>query len=278
MNKGFKTLSALSLAAVLLAGCGSSSQAAPAAASTPAETTAAETAAPAETEAPAAEEKTVLSYAEFMEAPVDSEVTVEAYVQGKQSWYQGNTEAGGDTATVYAQDKDGGYFFYDMLCSEEDYAKLTEGTKIRVTGYKSEWSGEVELAAGSTFEFVEDDDTFVADPVDVTASLGDDDALMAYMNQKVVFKGLTVVASDDAGDAYLYNYDGSGEEGDDLYFKVSDGTNEYSFTVESYLCGPDTDVYKAVKNLKVGDVVDCEGFLYWYNGANPHITSVTAAQ
>ena len=27
--------------------------------------------------------------------------------------------------------------------------------------------------------------------------------------------------------------------------------------------------------LKVGDTVDLEGFLYWYEGVNPHITSVT---
>ena len=35
------------------------------------------------------------------------------------------------------------------------------------------------------------------------------------------------------------------------------------------------DVYEAVKALNVGDTVDLEGFLYWYEGANPHITSVT---
>ena len=41
--------------------------------------------------------------------------------------------------------------------------------------------------------------------------------------------------------------------------------------MESYLCGADTDVYKAVKNLKVGDTVDLEGFLYWYEGVqSPH--------
>ena len=49
----------------------------------------------------------------------------------------------------------------------------------------------------------------------------------------------------------------------------------YTFTVESYLCDKDSDVYKAVQNLKVGDVVDMEGFLYWYEGVNPHITSVS---
>ena len=47
-------------------------------------------------------------------------------------------------------------------------------------------------------------------------------------------------------------------------------------TVESYLTGSDSDVYKAVKALKVGQKVDMEGFLYWYEGVNPHIISVTA--
>lgn len=56
---------------------------------------------------------------------------------------------------------------------------------------------------------------------------------------------------------------------------MSDGTNTYTFTVESYLCGEGTDVYTTVTNLNVGDVIDVEGFLYWYNGAQPHVTSVT---
>jgi hypothetical protein len=72
----------------------------------------------------------------------------------------------------------------------------------------------------------------------------------------------------------MYNWNGAGDEGSDLYFSVTDGTNTYTFTVESYLCGKDTDVYKAVKALNVGDVINLEGFLYWYDGVNPHITSV----
>ena len=31
-------------------------------------------------------------------------------------------------------------------------------------------------------------------------------------------------------------------------------------------------------SLNVGDVIDLEGYLYWYNGANPHIISVAAAE
>ena len=84
-----------------------------------------------------------------------------------------------------------------------------------------------------------------------------------------------VVADKKDGAAYLYKWDGSGVEGDDLYFDVTDAAgNTYTFTVESYLCGKDTEVYKAVQNLKVGDKIDMEGFLYWYEGVNPHITSV----
>ena len=86
---------------------------------------------------------------------------------------------------------------------------------------------------------------------------------------------MTVEAANDDGDAFLYKWDGSGTEGDDLYFNVSLDGNTYTFTVESYLCDKDSDVYKAVQNLKVGDVVDMEGFLYWYEGVNPHITSVS---
>ena len=85
----------------------------------------------------------------------------------------------------------------------------------------------------------------------------------------VSFKGMTVES------AAIYKWDGSGQDGDDLYFNVSKDGKTYSFTVESYLCDKSTDVYQAVKNLKVGDVVDLEGFLYWYEGVNPHITGVT---
>ena len=47
--------------------------------------------------------------------------------------------------------------------------------------------------------------------------------------------------------------------------------------MESYLCGLGSEAYEAVRNLQIGDVIDLEGFLYWYNGAQPHITSVVKA-
>lgn len=231
-----------------------------------------EAASEAETESESQEVKSegVMTYAEYMDAEIDSEVVIETYVQAKQSWWE-------DKATVYTQDRDGAYFLYDMACSEEDYEKLVPGTKIKVTGYKAEWSGEVEVI-DATFEFVEDSDEYIAEVADMTELLGTDD-LIKYQNQFVAFKGMTVEAAgqDEEGNdvAYLYNWDGSGTEGDDLYFSVSLNGETYSFLIESYLCDSSSDVYKAAQALEIGDVIDMEGFLYWYEGVNPHITSIT---
>ena len=219
---------------------------------------------------PNAKSEGVMTYAEYEAAELDSEVVIEAFVQAKQSWWQ-------DKATVYAQDGEGGYFMYDMACSEADYELLTQGAKIKVTGYKGEWAGEVEIM-DATFEVVEGD-TWVAEATDVTELLGTDE-LAAHMNKFVAFKGMTVEAStapDGSEVAFLYNWDGSGSEGNDLYFNVSLNGETYNFCVESYLTGAETDVYNAVEALNVGDVIDMEGFLYWYEGANPHITAVTPA-
>ena len=218
-----------------------------------------------------AEEKSegVMTYADYIAADIDDEVTIECYVQDHQSWWD-------NKITVYAADADGAYFLYNMACSEEDAAKLEPGTKIKVTGYKAEWSGEIEIAEGATFEFVEGE-PYIAEPVDVTALLGTDE-LIGKQNQFGAFKRMTVKAESDVGSAFLYGWDGSGEEGSDLYFDVSLNGAKYTFTVESYLRGPGTDVYEAVKALNVGDVIDMEGFLYWYEGVNPHITAVKAAE
>ena len=222
-------------------------------------------AAEAPAEEPAAEEAeaAVMTYAEYMAADLDTAVVVETYVQDKQSWWD-------NKATFYTQDEDGAYFLYNMACSEEDYALLVPGTKIKVSGFKSEWSGEVEIV-DATFEIEEG--SFIAEPKDVTDLLGTDE-LINYQNQLVSFKGMTV---EDYGDGNAFAYKNEADKTDDLYFKVSKDGQTYDFCVEFYLRGQDSDVYKAVEALQIGDVVDLEGYLYWYEGANPHIISVTPA-
>ena len=211
-------------------------------------------------------EAEIMSHEEYAAAAFDTEVTVETYVQATQNWWN-------NQITVYAQSPDGAYFIYNMPCSEEDAAKLVPGAKIRVKGFKAEWSGEVEIIDAS-FEFIEGE-AFIAEAEDVTDKLGKDE-LINCQNELVAFKGMTVEAYDESGAAFAYK-DAEGKT-DDLYFKASKDGETYDFCVEFYLCGKDTEVYKAVEGLNVGDVIDLEGFLYWYNGMNPHITKITPAQ
>ena len=212
-------------------------------------------------------EVALMTYEEYAKAEIEDPIYVETYVQATQSWWD-------NKITVYGQNEDGAVFIYNLSCSEEDAAKLVPGTKIAVKGFKAEWAGEVEIAEGATFEFVEAD-PFVAEAKDVTDLLGKEE-LIAHQNEKVAFKGMTVEAYDDTGAAFAYK--NAENKTDDLYFKVSKDGQTYDFCVEFYLCNNETEVYKAVEALQVGDVIDIEGFLYWYNGANPHVTSVTAAQ
>ena len=199
----------------------------------------------------------VMTYAEYAEAAIDDEVVIEAYVQAKQSWWE-------DKATVYLQDPDGAYFCYDMECSEEDYDLLVEGQKIKVTGFKSEWSGEVEII-DATFEI--EDGLWISEPVDATDLLGTDE-LIDLQNQRVSFSEMTVVSVEFKNE----------QPGDDIYVTLSLDDEEYEFCLEYYLNGDDADFYDLVSNLQEGDLVDVEGFLYWYEGPNTHITSVTVLE
>ena len=198
-----------------------------------------------------------MSHADYVAAAVDSEVTLDVYVQNTQSWWD-------NKITVYAADKDGAYFIYNMTCSEEDAAKLVPGTEILVKGYRAEWAGEIEVAEGATFEFVNGKDSYVASAVDVTSKLGTEE-LANYMNQLVSFTDMEVTAV-----SYKNN-----QPGDDIYVNLAKDGTEYYFCLEYYLNGSDADFYDLVGNLEVGSTVDVEGYLYWYEGPNPHLTKVT---
>ena len=213
-----------------------------------------------ETETPEVDDVVVMTYDEYIAAALDAPVVIEAYVQATQSWWD-------NKITVYTQDQDGAYFIYEMVCSEEDSAKLVPGTKIRVTGFKTEWAGEVEIASGATFEFVDGAEAYIAEPIDATALLGTDD-LIKHQNEFALFTGMTI-------EKIEYK---NGEPGDDIYVTVAKDGASYDFCVERYLTDPETDVYKAFADLKAGDVVDVAGFIYWYNAVNTHITAVSVAE
>ncbi len=213
---------------------------------------------------PAKKSEGVMTYAEYAAAELESEVTIEAYVQACQGWWE---DEGQGKITVYAQDLDGAYFLYEMNCTKEQSEKLVKGAKIRVTGYKAEWSGEVEIIDIKNLEILEG--SYIAEAFDATSLLSNEAELIKKQNMFVSFKGLTI-----EGIEYK-----NGEPGDDIYVTLGLDGKSYSFCVEAYLTGPDSDVYKAFtgETVKVGDKVNVEGFLYWYEGVNTHITSIAAA-
>ena len=256
-----KFIAMLLALAMVMAFAGCAGSAAPAATEAPVTEAPATEAPVVETEAPAVETEAaveIMTHEEFMAAELESVVTIETYVQATQSWWD-------NKITVYCQGEDGAYFLYELACSEEDAAKMVPGTKIRVTGDKGEWAGEVEIMNG-TFEFVEGE-SFIAEATDVTELLGTEE-LIAHQNEFVSFTGLTI-------EAIEYK---NGEPGDDIYVTVGYNGASYSFCVERYLTGPETEVYTTIGTLEAGDVVNMEGFLYWYEGVNTHITSVTVAE
>jgi hypothetical protein len=109
-----------------------------------------------------------------------------------------------------------------------------------------------------------------------------EDGSVTKTPKAVVIKGAVVAASkikDDAKEyAFLYKHDGSGAQGDDIYFNVTVGGKDYTFVVESDFFGKDSEIYKAVEALKIGDKIDIGGFLYWYNAPQVQVTSVAASK
>ncbi len=218
------------------------------------------------TESPTRETSPFMTHDAFLAAGLETPVAVETYVQATQEWWN-------DTITVYAQSEDGGFFLRNMACSREDAALLVPGARIQVTGVKTQWAGsdQIEHAAFTLLE-----GSYVAPALDVTPLLGSE-ALYAHQNEKVSFNGLVVEPIGEAGEPFLYGWDGSGDpSGDsDLYFRAALGDISCLFVIPYYLCGPDSDAYQTVISLQVGSIVNLEGFLYWYDGPQPHITSVT---
>ena len=260
MKKLIALLLALAMTACLFA-CGETEQ-------TPTPTTE-PTEAPTDPTEP--EDDGIMSYAEFMAAEIDDECVIEFYVQDSQGWWFDSSESRGKV-TIYGQSEEGGYFAYEAICDEATGAKVVPGAKVRITGAKKIFNGLHEIVNG-TLEIVEAD-AWSAPVLDVTSQLAAD-TLFNNVCKKIAIKGATVVASNDEGATFLYKWNGSGKEGDDLYFKIQVGDATYTMVIESYLCGVGSDAYEAVRGLKVGDQIDLEGYLYWYDGAQPHIYKVT---
>jgi len=216
---------------------------------------------------PFAKSEGVMTYAQYAAADDDDVINIEAFVQAKQAY---NTQYG--SASLYLADPDGAYFGYGLYCTPEQYEQMTEGTLVHVTGYKTSYKGLPEIAYRDSVVEVVGGESWIAPATDLTEAFATGDPF-EYVGQK--FSVTAAIAASTDGQAFLYDWNGSGSRGSDVYFNVTIGGKVFQFLVESSLCNEDTDVYKAAEALKVNDVVDIEGFLYWYDGPNPHITSIT---
>ena len=209
---------------------------------------------------PNAKSEDAMTHAEFMAAAVDAEVTIEAFVQAKQSWWQ-------NEAVVYLQDGTGGYYVYKLPCTEAEFNALAIGTKVQVKGVKAFWGGMNEVMNVSDWKVIEGD-TWVASATDITAKLADKDALVAYTCMLVKVSDVTIVSVSKSSN------------NNDMYVTFEKGGAQYSVTVEEYLTAPSTDFYAAVEALVAGDVVDLEGFVQWWGDEAPysfdmHLNKVT---
>ena len=93
------------------------------------------------------------------------------------------------------------------------------------------------------------------------AKLIDEDALstdVIQMGSKVTIKDI------EFGDVYKY--------------QIISSTSTSKDKGVDYLTSDESPVAKALIGHKAGDIVDVEGFIYWYEGVNTHITAVSAAE
>ena len=222
------------------------------------------------------------TYEEYMATEDGKDVTILSYVQYKTPY-----SADYKNASLYLADETGAYYVYRVnFETQADYDAVPVGAKVLVKGLKGIWSGEHEVAEGSaTVEVIgKETKKMAAKEIAANATAAD---LEKDMNKLVAMKGAVVASSsmkDPANSsatiesAFLYKWDGSGSQGDDIYFNIVFNGTTYNFVVETDVSNKDSDAYKAVEALKVGDKIDLEGFMYWYNGAQMQVTACKKAQ
>ena len=195
-------------------------------------------------------------YSKFVAAEVGEEVTIEGYVQAKQSWWD-------NKATVYLQDDNGGYFVYELACTEAQYnTDLAIGNKISVTGEKAEYGGQVEVYASKagaegTWTKLSGTKTYEAKKLNKLADMKNNPNMLVKLD-------LTVASNPEVD-----------PKRDNIYYDVTDGENVYTFCVETYLTGRTGELHDTVKGLKIGDKITTEGFAYTYYDPQLHTTKVT---
>ena len=88
------------------------------------------------------------------------------------------------------------------------------------------------------------------------------------MSRLIAAKGVEITADVDS------EWDASA----DLYIETKVNGEPVTFTLRRYLTGNDSETYAQVKDLKAGDVIDLEAFLYWYNAPQARIINAVKVE
>ena len=213
------------------------------------------------------EDGSTLTYNEFLATNAGTEVCVAGYVQAKMDYVVENTNT---SLFIKDQTSDNAYFVFNAQMTQDMYNLIVEGTPVRITGTKTVFSGEVEIA-NATVEILSAEPV-IANTIDITSVFPS--SASDYMNRKIQLTGFTVKAFDD-GAVFHYGYNGTGSNGDAIYFQAEYNGNTHLFVVNQYLTNPSTSVYTAVQGLTDGQVITIQGFMYFYDNPLVMVTSIT---
>ncbi|MBQ7064368.1 MAG: serine/threonine protein kinase [Firmicutes bacterium] len=210
--------------------------------------------------------KTAMEYNTFLDlyTDTDEEMVMETYLQGitpKMDY------AVGVSMFVDHPEITGAYVIYDG-CSAAQGDKLRSmcpGGKVRV-------QGKVKLVGGSWWiyasnvQFIEDGDTYVAQPVEVPTS---PDGFFYLMNdgRQVVFRNVEITERKDGSPFSGFGFDTYYSNSGSLYFS-GDAGFPLSFEVNSNYNNGSLTTTNMARGLKIGDHVDITCLLQTseYNG------------
>ena len=189
-------------------------------------------------------------------------------------------EYDGKTVDIFMQDEDGGYFTYGLTVTEDEYNAFNNHLykEITILGEKDKVNGFFELSSISEWYFSnpKGDREFRATPYDITSIVTDYDAMSTHQGELITLDCTVELCRDEENNpcAFLYKYNGTGRAGDDLYIHITEKSG-IELVVETDVFKDGSELYEYVENnLQVGDKITVVGYLWWYNGPQPHIISL----
>ena len=195
----------------------------------------------------------VMTYPEYLAAPLDTWVVVETYALASLDVEDGKT-------CVYCQDPEGAYYVYNAECTEALSYDLYPGAPIRIEGYKGEWAGSDHIYNALITPL--SGESYSASPSDI-ADFWSSDSLIRLQNRLVVLDDVTVTN--------LFFDSSLPQSQRDITIGLKYNGDLGDAQILRRLVGPDSELHQLAMTLKPGDQVTVIGYLNWYSGPNIHV-------